>query len=240
MSRATTAQFERFTGPNQPAHQKPLAFTWLLVLCSWFVWDSAATAQEPLPPGPAATTGGEGSPQITDLLLQDRPIGALRANLNAPTTAAPENLAKPHLAEAGVTPQLGGLGRGWCLEPFTWEAAATRHRPLYFEEPNLERMGYYYGAPGLKHNKLTCNTGLCTWMPEDELLQPFVSAAHFYGRVAAMPYMMGADCPFEEVYTLGEDRPGSCLPYRKHLMPLSLRGAIYQGAAATGLAYIIP
>jgi len=198
------------------------------------------SAQEALPPEPVSSPAVPVKSALTDALLQDRPIGDLRASLAAPTPAAPENLARPHLAEAGVAPQPGGLGRGWCLEPFSWDATAMRHRPAYFEEPNLERMGYYYGLPGLKHNKLTCNTGLCAWMPEDELLQPFVSAAHFYGRVAVMPYLMGADCPLEEVYSLGEDRPGSYLPYRKYLMPLSLRGAIYQGAAATGLAYMIP
>ncbi|MBI1346896.1 hypothetical protein GC163_11475 [bacterium] len=201
---------------------------------------SALSAQDALPPVPAESSPAAVKSSVTDALLQDRPIGDLQASLSAPTLNAPENLARPRLAEAGVAPQPGGLGRGWCLEPFDWEASAMRHRPLYFEEPNLERMGYYYGAPGLKHNKLTCNTGLCAWMPEDELLQPFVSAAHFYGRVAAVPYMMGVDYPWVEIYTLGDDRPGSCVPYRTYLVPLSLKGALLQGKAVLGLAYIIP
>lgn len=231
------------TFPTEPRYgmfrlSRPVA---VLILGLWGIGHVATlSAQEGLPPGPSSSQEIPAKPSITDALLQDRPIGDLRASLTAPTPAAPENLARPRLAEAGVALQPGGLGRGWCLEPFEWDATAMRHRPTYFEEPNLERMGYYYGAPGLKHNKLMCKTGACAYMPEDELLQPLVSAARFYGRVVALPYMMGVDCPLEEVYSLGEDRPGSCVPYRTYLVPLSLRGAIYQGAAATGIAYIIP
>ena len=66
------------------------------------------------------------------------------------------------------------------------------HRPLYFEEINLERYGYG-----------------CGWC-----LQPGASAAHFFGTVPALPYLMTVDCPHECIYTLGHYRPGSCPPWR--------------------------
>ena len=33
------------------------------------------------------------------------------------------------------------------LTAFYWEAAGTRHHPLYFEDVNLERHGHSFGQP---------------------------------------------------------------------------------------------
>ena len=66
--------------------------------------------------------------------------------------------------------------------------------PLYFEETNLERYGYsqIYLRP----------------------VQPLVSSAHFYGAAFTLPCLLVAEPPQECVYTLGEYRPGSCVPFR--------------------------
>jgi len=213
---------------------------WLSALCA-LAHAGAIHAQEAPPPQPSesAVVNSE-SGSLTDSLLQDRPIGQLQASIAAPTPKAPDNLARKSLAEIGMRPQPLGLGRGWCLEPFLWEASATRHLPTYFEEPNLERLGYYYGLPldgSLAHASRDsfeywygCRLGLVADEPPHPLIQPFVSAAHFYGRVVGLPYLLAASqWPYEEVYSLGEDLPGSPVPYRKHYLPLSLRSLQVQG-----------
>jgi hypothetical protein len=225
-----------------------------------------AEAQEPIPPLPMPADSAQAAQlSATAQLLEDRPIGQLRPSLQLPTGAvAPENAALPHLQAAGVQFQPTGLGRGFCLEPVDWDATALRHLPLYFEEPNLERLGYYYGYPcDGRYRRWICspvtNYLACkpddSWLkqkwfawqyqldcnpPHNQLIQPVVSACNFYGRIAALPYMWGAANPREEFYVLGEDRPGSPVPYRKHYIPLSLKGILYQGAAVTGLGYAIP
>ena len=98
-----------------------------------------------------------------------------------------------------------------------WEAPAFCHRPLYFEDENLERHGRSFG-----------------------LVQPAVSAAHFAGRGLVWPYLAGAFPPHECIYTLGRERPGSYAPYRLYRPPLSARGAAYQAAAVTGLSFVVP
>jgi hypothetical protein len=198
---------------------------------------------------------------VTASLLTDRPIGQLQATLQPPAGELPETTVatQPALVMAGEL----NPWRTWCLTPVEWEAPATRSLPLYFEEPNLERLGYYYGCPsdGTLRRALWWPMGLPMKFVEDDvwikqqylaaqcddclpgdhqLLQPFVSAANFFGRVPILPYMMGVDCPVEPIYDLGTDRPGTPVVYRKSFMPLSLRGALYQAAASTGVAYLIP
>ena len=107
--------------------------------------------------------------------------------------------------------------RSWTERVVDWEAAATCHRPLYFEEINLERYGYSFG-----------------------LVQPLVSAAHFFGRLPALPYLMAIDSPHQCNYTLGRYRPGSCVPLRIHTVPADAAAIVVQGGAATGLVYLIP
>lgn len=218
-----------------------------------------------LPPTPSLQPASPAASSATAQLLDDRPIGQLRASLQLPSEAtAPDNAAQPHLQAAGLQYQVTGLGRGFCLEPVDWDATALRHRPLYFEEPNLERLGYYYGYPcdgryrrfvcSPVSKTLACRSDDCwlkqkwfAWQyaldcnpPDNQIIQPFVSACNFYGRIAMLPYQWGAMPPCEDVYVLGEDRPGSPVPYRKHYMPPSLKGVLYQGAAVTGLGFAIP
>lgn len=175
-------------------------------------------------------------------LWQDRPLGELKASISMKFPES-ENLresererltlAAPHMAARGSVSSGIGQSRPWMLASYEWEAPATRHLPLWFEEPNLERMGYTYG---LYWNIWGYESGPVA----AECLQPFVSGAHFWGRVAAIPYMCGVDPPCEPIYTLGVDRPGSPVPYRKHLVPISLKGALYQAGAVVGFTYLLP
>lgn len=115
-------------------------------------------------------------------------------------------------------PQVAFTGRDWAPIDFTWTASALCHKPLYFEQVQLERYGHSLGP----------------------YLQPIASGAHFFLSVPALPYKMGVDPPNECVYALGYYRPGSCAPYLVPPLPISLRGALYQGGVVTGLAFLIP
>jgi hypothetical protein len=146
-----------------------------------------------------------------------KPIGEVSLPPRADLDRMPADMAaKQFGTEPGVL-QHGGASRAWDSTLYAWEAPALCHRPLYFEDENLERNGRSFG-----------------------IFQPAVSTGHACTRLAALPYMMGVVSPHECVYTLGKDRPGTCAPYYLCRPPLSLRGALYEAGAVTGLAFIVP
>ncbi len=106
-------------------------------------------------------------------------------------------------------------GRHWAPVTFTWKASAQCHKPLYFEDVQLERYGH-------------------SWNP---VVQPFMSAGHFFVSVPLLPYKMGLTPPCECMYTLGYYRPGDCAPYMIEPIPLSLRAGAFQALGATGFAF---
>lgn len=107
-----------------------------------------------------------------------------------------------------------------CFSPvtYTWKASGLCHKPLVFEEPQLERYGHSFRP----------------------IVQPICSAAHFFACVPAIPYILGVETPNECVYTLGYYRPGSCAPFTIDPLPLSVRGALFQGAAVAGGIALLP
>jgi hypothetical protein len=116
---------------------------------------------------------------------------------------------------------LGGLRvaeRHWAPSTFAWHASGLCHKPLYFEDVQLERYGH--------------TTGPYT--------QPFVSGAHFFLNIATLPYHMGINPPHECQYALGYYRPGNCAPWMLQPVPLSLRGALLEAGVIVGGVYIIP
>lgn len=108
--------------------------------------------------------------------------------------------------------------RRWRPMTMTWKASNLCHKPLYFEEVNLERYGHTAGP----------------------VLQPIVSSAHFFANIAVLPYKMGVHSPHECQYALGYYRPGNCAPWIIPPMPISARGAAFQTAAMVGGAWLIP
>lgn len=207
---------------------------------------TVALAQEiPPPPAPqlaqaeeSNSDSGQTAVRRAAQLWDDMPLGQLKASIQyTPPESEPftesERLrldqAAPLLARYGSHPVPLGESRPWMLSSVEWEAPATRHLPLLFEEPNLERQGYLFSY---RCGDQTGHVGEC--------LQPFVSAAHFFGRVPLIPYMCGLDDPWVPVYTLGVDRPGSPLPYRRHYLPLDLKAALYEAGAVVGCLYIFP
>lgn len=105
--------------------------------------------------------------------------------------------------------------RNWSPTTFTWKASSLCHKPLYFEDVQLERYGH-------------------SWNP---VVQPFMSAAHFFVSIPLLPYKMGLESPCECHYTLGYYRPGSCAPYMIEPIPFSLRAAAFQAIGVTGFAF---
>jgi hypothetical protein len=81
----------------------------------------------------------------------------------------------------------------WALHPFTWASPSFYHRPLYFEQVNLERYG---------KGPRCC-------------LQPTYSSLHFFGSIAVLPYKLMTQHPHERAFTLGHHRPGDCVPYQR-------------------------
>lgn len=98
-----------------------------------------------------------------------------------------------------------------------WVAPGTCHRPLYFENPSLERHGYSLG-----------------------LAQPFASAAHFVGNAAIFPYRFAAEPTCDCVYTLGHERPGTPTPLRYYRPRFSVAGGVAQAGTITGLIFLLP
>jgi hypothetical protein len=108
--------------------------------------------------------------------------------------------------------------REWPQITYNWKAAALCHKPLYFEQVQLERYGHSWGP----------------------YLQPIMSGVHFFGTLPVLPYKMGIRTPCECVYTLGYYRPGSCAPYMIEPIPFTWRAALFQSGFVTGTAFTIP
>jgi hypothetical protein len=108
--------------------------------------------------------------------------------------------------------------RMWLASTMTWKASAICHKPLYFEEVQLERYGHTAGP----------------------VLQPALSGAHFFLNIAALPYKMGINPPNECRYALGYYRPGDCAPWLLPPLPLSIRGGLMEAGAIVGGVFVIP
>jgi len=112
--------------------------------------------------------------------------------------------------------------RYWCDTIFAWKASCLCHKPLYFEQMPLERYGHVWG-----HHL-------------SPIIGPVISGAHFFATIPVLPYKMGLEDPCECIYALGYYRPGNCAPKLIYPIPLSLRGALYEAGAITGLVFLLP
>lgn len=108
--------------------------------------------------------------------------------------------------------------RDFIASTMTWKASGACHKPLYFEEVQLERYGHEWGP----------------------VVQPALSSLNFVKNVAFLPYKMGIHPMNECQYSLGYYRPGSCAPWTVGPVPISLRGAAAQAAVVGGAAWALP
>lgn len=109
------------------------------------------------------------------------------------------------------------LGRSWAPQTITWKASNLCHKPLYFENVQLERYGHSHGP----------------------FSQPVRSTVHFFSNLLLLPYNTGINPPNECRYALGYYRPGNCAPWLKDPFPISLAGTQRQVAAMTGTGFLI-
>lgn len=146
-----------------------------------------------------------------------RPIGQVGADIRPEVGELPTDYAAPLFARVGEIRQSTGAARGWGMYNFNWEAKGLCYGPLRFEEVNLERYGY--AVP---------------------LVQPALSAAHFFGTLPILPYKMAATSRWNCQYSLGHYRPGSYTPFRYNRMPWRLGAAAVQAGAVTGAVLVLP
>lgn len=99
-----------------------------------------------------------------------------------------------------------------------WHASNLCHKPLYFEDIQLERYGHTVGP----------------------IKQPFKSAAKFLVQAALLPYQTALYPPNECQYPLGLFRPGNCAPYLRTPFPWERRAIGYQAGVATGMFLLVP
>lgn len=112
--------------------------------------------------------------------------------------------------------QPGAVGRYWVPQTYSWTASSLCHKPLYFENIQLERYGHSHGP----------------------FMQPVRSVAHFFVSLAFLPYQTAIHPQNECEYPLGLYRPGDCAPWLKDPIPISLDGMRRQSLVATGAAFI--
>jgi hypothetical protein len=186
------------------------------------VKSTAYTYQPMMLPSPQATpTIASTRPSPLDAgcgTPNEKPLAQLSIQVQMPKGEIPADRAAACWQGLNTAGGASASARYWARQTYVWDATCMAHRPLYFEEINLERYGY------------GCH----------DCLQPFASAAHFFATVPALPYCMAADCPGECQYTLGHYRPGSCPPWRCHRPPISTRGGISEAGVLTGLIFLIP
>jgi hypothetical protein len=100
----------------------------------------------------------------------------------------------------------------------SWHASNLCHKPLYFEDIQLERYGHTVGP----------------------IRQPVKSALRFLGQAALLPYQMSLAPPNECQYPLGLFRPGNCAPYLRTPFPWERRAVGYQAGVTAGLFLLVP
>jgi len=145
-----------------------------------------------------------------------RPIEDVEIRV-APIGNLPDDHAAKWFSKEGEVVHTMGFSRAEMESLVLWEAPALANRPLYFEETNVERHGYSVG-----------------------LFQPAFSAAHFFGRIPALPYLLVSERHHQTTYALGHFRPGSFAPYKLHRPRFSVTGLAVETAAVVGMLYLIP
>ena len=121
--------------------------------------------------------------------------------------------------------------RSWVAQRKYWAAAATCHLPLYFQDPVLERYGHsveqFVGPIG---RYLTYPLDDPTQSTQrNQILQPFFSVGLFAFQIAALPYNILLDPPWEAQYDLGYYRPGDDIPTDTYWLPLHGYGPPFRG-----------
>ena len=132
---------------------------------------------------------------------------------DADLSAIAENWLLPSFCSVG---QRGSLQRNWAPQTVSWHASSLCHKPLFFENIQLERYGHSRGP----------------------FMQPVHSAFHFFRSIVFLPYNSAINPPNECQYSLGFYRPGNCAPWLLQPIPFSRAGIRRQALTSLGLAFI--
>jgi hypothetical protein len=174
--------------------------------------------ESPSRPAPRPSHSASKDYDVDEQTVEERKgIGQLRARITPSEGDIPIDHAGLHFALEPVYYHGYGMARGWYDLSFAWCPPGVCHRPLYFQDLNLERYGYHYGCA-----------------------QTLVSSLKFGVDAALLPYKVCAEPPCECVYTLGYDRPGNCVPYRCYRLPWRTDAAMVLGGVAVGLFFLAP
>ena len=146
-----------------------------------------------------------------------RDIRSVSLDIAPPAGNLPEDRARAQFAPLVPRTHLPGTHRSWNGMTYSWNASLLNHQPLYFEDVNLERHGFSYGA----------------W-------QPLVSGTKFFSTLPALPYLMVARPPAELEFTLGETRAGRHSCYVHDFPPASSKAGLVEAGVVTGLFFLIP
>ena len=141
----------------------------------------------------------------TDRRIEDRHrAAAAAAELDGRESGLPRDCPLGN----GVFP-----GRSFAPITYTWTASALCHKPLYFEDVQLERYGHMAGP----------------W------LQPFASAANFFSDVPDFALQDGPGIA-ERVHLHARLlSAGQLWPYLFDPLPISVRGLFFESGAGVGL-----
>jgi len=188
---------------------------------------------EPVPvPQPAGTAGmlESGETEQTNSGGMSLPLEKSLRRISVNIAASEGSLPPSAAAERFLQTEAQSLDqmRAWEPSLYLWESPAFTHRPLYFEEQRVERLGQ-------------------TRFPQ---LAPLVSGAQFVGRTVSLPYAMAIHCPHHCVAPQSQMRPVAvklceppAAPCNGHQVtpPGShLKAAAVQAAAVTGMIMITP
>ncbi|MEZ6060665.1 MAG: hypothetical protein R3C19_09905 [Planctomycetaceae bacterium] len=162
--------------------------------------------------------------ETLSIVTQDlmRPLSTVTLGKAASPAAADGTPLTP--PESDVDELFGSYGQAVTWTSGDWVAYRPNrnafpicYRPLYFEDPNLERCGQSHGC-----------------------LTELTSAVHFFGRVPVLPYLMTANCPHKCVRAL-PDCP-TCHEFGSdaYLPPLDAKATGVEAAAVVGLIFLLP
>lgn len=160
---------------------------------------------------------GADQPQATDrvsarLAQLHKPMAKIMVEANSGIDAPP-NLAGPLMDTNETLVISNDVGSIFLPDRYT---SYFQHRPLYFQELNLERCGTTYGCA-----------------------QNAVSAAYFIANSAILPYRMAINRADECVNHW--DDCSTCRRYSSDIEPLtpSLNGSVNEAAAIAGFVFLL-
>ncbi len=204
--------------PVEPTPPRPRMYTTAALIRQPDTPRSPVVQPVPLPPPDETIAPGPATNQVAPPnygAYGIRPIGSLTINIvpkegQVPLEVNPTGTLE---REFGATE----FQRQPLNYSYYWESPAFFNKPLYFEQPNLERYGYDWGIG-----------------------QFWISGAQFFVKIPLLPYMMVVHPPPENVYSLGYYRPGSRAPYQINWPEVRLDAIIVETAFITGLCFLIP